>query len=103
MENLAGGIGTAAFIAYLSSLCNVKFSAFQYALLSSFMAFSRTWLSAPAGWMIDNLDWGKYFTLFGIEYINNPEWVGFFIITSLFSIPAIILIYYIKDIYFIKL
>ena len=38
IENLSGGIGTAAFIAYLSSLCNVQFSAFQYALLSSFMA-----------------------------------------------------------------
>ena len=49
IENLSGGIGTAAFIAYLSSLCNVQFSAFQYALLSSFMAFSRTWLAAPAG------------------------------------------------------
>ena len=97
IENLAGGIGTAAFIAYLSSLCNVKFSAFQYALLSSFMAFSRTWLSAPAGWMIDNLNWKIYFNFFGIETINNPEWVGFFIITSMFSIPAIILIYYIRE------
>lgn len=97
IENLAGGIGTAAFIAYLSSLCNINFSAFQYALLSSFMAFSRTWLSAPAGWIIDNLNWVNYFKLLGMENINNPEWVGFFIITALFCIPAIIFIYYIKE------
>ena len=87
----------AAFIAYLSSLCNVQFSAFQYALLSSFMAFSRTWLAAPAGWLIDNLKWQRYFENFGINQINNPEWVGFFIITALFCLPAIILIYYIDN------
>ena len=97
IENLSGGIGTAAFIAYLSSLCNVQFSAFQYALLSSFMAFSRTWLEAPAGWLIDNLKWQRYFENFGINQINNPEWVGFFIITALFCLPAIILIYYIDN------
>ena len=39
IENLSGGIGTAAFIAYLSSLCNVQFSAFQYAMLSSLWLF----------------------------------------------------------------
>ena len=97
IENLSGGIGTAAFIAYLSSLCNVQFSAFQYALLFSFMAFSRTWLAAPAGWLIDNLKWQRYFENFGINQINNPEWVGFFIITALFCLPAIILIYYIDN------
>ncbi len=97
IENLSGGIGTAAFIAYLSSLCNIKFSAFQYALLSSFMAFSRTWLAAPAGWLIDNLAWQKFFNSLGINHVNNPEWVGFFILTALFCIPAIVLIYYIKE------
>ena len=97
VENLSGGIGTAAFIAYLSSLCNIRFSAFQYALLSSFMAFSRTWLAAPAGWLIDTLSWDKYLKFIGIEKVNNPEWVGFFIITTIFAIPSLILIYYISD------
>ena len=97
IENLSGGIGTAAFIAYLSSLCNIRFSAFQYALLSSFMAFSRTWLAAPAGWLIDSVSWIKYLKLIGLDKVNNPEWVGFFIITTLFAIPSLILIYYIKD------
>ncbi|MFD0388639.1 MFS transporter [Tistrella bauzanensis] len=54
-ENLAGGMGTAVFVAYLSSLCNVSYTATQYALLSSFMAVARTWLSSsgacwPRNW-----------------------------------------------------
>ena len=97
IENLSGGMGTAAFIAYLSSLCNVQFSAFQYALLSSFMSFSRTWLASPAGWIIDNLNWNEYFNFFGIYLIQNSAWIGFFIVTALFSIPAIILLYFIQD------
>ena len=94
IENLSGGMGTAAFIAYLSSLCNVQFSAFQYALLSSFMSFSRTWLASPAGWIIDNLNWNEYFNFFGIYIIQNSSWIGFFIVTAFFSIPAIILLYF---------
>ncbi len=97
IENLSGGMGTAAFIAYLSSLCNVQFSAFQYALLSSFMSFSRTWLASPAGWIIDNLNWNEYFNFFGIYIIQNSSWIGFFIVTALFSIPAIILLHFIQD------
>ena len=97
IENLSGGMGTAAFIAYLSSLCNVQFSAFQYALLSSFMSFSRTWLASPAGWIIDNLYWNEYFNFFGIYLIKNSSWIGFFIVTAFFSIPAIILLHFIQD------
>ncbi len=97
IENLSGGMGTAAFIAYLSSLCNVQFSAFQYALLSSFMSFSRTWLASPAGWIIDNLNWNEYFNFFGIYLIQNSSWIGFFIVTAFFSIPAIILLHFIQD------
>ena len=97
IENLSGGMGTAAFIAYLSSLCNVQFSAFQYALLSSFMSFSRTWLASPAGWIIDNLNWNEYFNFFGIYLIQNSAWIGFFIVTAFFSIPAIILLHFIQD------
>ena len=50
VENLAGGMGTAAFVAYLSSLCNLSYTATQYALLSSFMAQARTTLSAGGGY-----------------------------------------------------
>ena len=39
LENLAGGMGTAAFVAYISGLCNARFTATQYALLSSFASY----------------------------------------------------------------
>jgi PAT family beta-lactamase induction signal transducer AmpG len=63
IENLAGGMGTAAFVAYLSSLCNIAYTAMQYALLSSLMAFGRTVLSTPAGWFADMMDWTPFFIL----------------------------------------
>ena len=49
IEQFCGGLGTAAFVAFLMSLCNQRFSATQYALLSSLMAVSRDILSAPGG------------------------------------------------------
>jgi PAT family beta-lactamase induction signal transducer AmpG len=63
LENLAGGMGTAAFVAYLSSLCNVSYTATQYALLSSFMSAARTWLSSSAGWLADHMTWPQFFAL----------------------------------------
>lgn len=63
IENLSGGMGTAAFVAYLSSLCNVSYTATQYALLSSLTAVGRTWLSASAGWFVVQLDWPYFFVL----------------------------------------
>ena len=61
LENISGGMGTAAFVAFMSSLCNVRFTATQYALLSSFAAFGRTWLSTPAGWVAQSLGWEWFF------------------------------------------
>ncbi|MFP6626823.1 MAG: AmpG family muropeptide MFS transporter [Deltaproteobacteria bacterium] len=63
LENLAGGMGTAAFVAYLSSLCNVAYTATQYALLSSLMSAARTWLSASGGWLADHMSWPEFFVL----------------------------------------
>jgi PAT family beta-lactamase induction signal transducer AmpG len=61
VENLAGGMGTAAFVAYLSSLCNLSYTATQYALLSSFMAQARTTLSAGGGFLADSMGWIEFF------------------------------------------
>lgn len=61
IENLSGGMGTAAFVAYLSSLCNISYTATQYALLSSLTAVGRTWLSASSGWFVEQLDWFYFF------------------------------------------
>ena len=63
VENVTGGMGTAAFVAYLSSLTNTAFTATQYALLSAFMAFGRTLLSSPSGYLVDFVGWFDFFIL----------------------------------------
>ena len=63
IENLTGGMGSAAFVAYLSLLCNTAYTGTQYALFSSFMAVGRTWLSASSGWVADQTDWVTFFIL----------------------------------------
>lgn len=63
LENVTGGMGTTAFVAFMSGLTQVRFTATQYALLSSFAAFGRTWLSTPAGWFAGAMGWPGFFTL----------------------------------------
>jgi PAT family beta-lactamase induction signal transducer AmpG len=63
MENLASGMGTAALVAYLSALCNVAYTATQYALLSSLTAVARTVLSSYAGFLAGALGWPLFFLL----------------------------------------
>jgi MFS transporter, PAT family, beta-lactamase induction signal transducer AmpG len=60
-ENFTNGMGSAAFVAYLSSLCSAAFTATQYALFSSLTALPRSFLSAPSGWLVDRLDWIPFF------------------------------------------
>ncbi|MBC7397426.1 MAG: MFS transporter, partial [Bdellovibrionales bacterium] len=62
-ENFFIGCGAAAFSAFLSSITNRKFSATQYALLTSFMSLSRNVLSAPSGWLAEQLGWTQYFVM----------------------------------------
>ncbi|HYH21510.1 MAG TPA: AmpG family muropeptide MFS transporter [Azospirillum sp.] len=61
VENVCGGIATASFVAYLSSLCNVAYTATQYALLSSFYKLGGDLLGAPSGWLADHMDWASFF------------------------------------------
>lgn len=63
VENITTGMGTTAFVAYLSSLCNLAYTATQYALLTSLMALSRTVLSSGAGWLADQMTWPAFFIL----------------------------------------
>src|SRR5437763_7564441 len=60
-ENLTNGMGSAAFVSYLSGLCNVAFTATQYALLSSLAGVGRTILSAWGGKMAFLLGWTPFF------------------------------------------
>jgi len=63
IENLTCGLGAAAFIAYLSSLCSVPHTATHFALLSSFGSLVRILLSMGAGFLADLLPWSLFFTL----------------------------------------
>ena len=75
VENITTGMGTTAFVAYLSSLCNISYTATQYALLTSLMAFSRTVMSSGAGWLADKMDW-----------------ISFFVLTTFAALPGLILL-----------
>lgn len=69
-ENLTGGMGTAAFVAYMGSLTNKRFTATQYALLSSFMGIPRVVIAAPTGYLAGMLGWVGFF--FGCALIALP-------------------------------
>ncbi len=79
LENFTGGMSTAAFIAYLSALCRMNYTATQYALLSSLAAFGRTWLSTPSGWLSQTVGWEMFFA-----------------IASLMAVPGLLLLWWIE-------
>jgi len=63
IENICGGMGNAAFIAFLMSLCDKRFTATQYALLSSLMALARVVAGAPTGFLANHLGWPWFFAV----------------------------------------
>lgn len=78
-ENLAGGMGTAAYVAYMASITNKKFTATQYALLSSLMGVPRVLASAPTGFMVQSMGWFWFFlvcTLIAIPGLVLLKWVA---------------------------
>ncbi|RMH70194.1 MAG: MFS transporter [Gemmatimonadetes bacterium] len=75
VENFCAGLVTSGFVAYLMSLCNPKFSATQFALLTSLMAVSRDILVAPAGKMAE-----------------ATGWIWFFLISILLALPGLLLL-----------
>ena len=75
-DNLSSGIATAAFIAFLSSLTNIQYSATQYALFSSMMLLAPKWLAGFSGVFVDT---------FGYQ--------AFFISTAIIGVPVLLLIW----------
>ena len=75
VENFCGGMGTVAFLAFLMGLCDRRFSATQYALLSSLMALARTVLSSGTGYMVAAMGWPK-----------------FFVVTAILALPGLVLL-----------
>ena len=61
VENVTGGMGSAAFVAYLSRLCSPAYTATQYALLSALAATARTVLASSGGWFAQRLGWEPFF------------------------------------------
>lgn len=76
MDNLVAGISSAAFIAFLSSLVNVQFTAMQYAIFSSLMTLIPKALAGYSGSIVDSLGY-----------------VPFFIIASCIGLPILVLVY----------
>ncbi|MDD2315901.1 MAG: AmpG family muropeptide MFS transporter [Desulfobacterales bacterium] len=74
-ENLSSGMGTAAYAAFMASITNKKFTATQYALLSSLMGVPRVLASAPTGFLAKHMGW-----------------VHFFIACTLIAIPGMLLL-----------
>ncbi len=74
-ENLSSGMGTAAFVAFMASITNKKFTATQYALLTSLMGLPRALASSVTGFMAKNIGWE-----------------GFFIGCTLIAIPGLLLL-----------
>ena len=60
-ENITSGMGTAAFLAFLMSLCNRRFSATQFALLSAFASVGRVWVGPLAGVLAQSIGWPAFF------------------------------------------
>lgn len=81
-ENLSSGMGTAAYVAFMASLTNKRFTATQYALLSSLMGLPRVLAAAPTGYLASA--WG---------------WTGFFVFCSLIALPGLLLLRLVKGRY----
>lgn len=62
-ENLASGMGTAAFVAFAMALCNHSFSATQYALLSAIASLGRILFGPVTGSLVEAFGWANFFVL----------------------------------------
>jgi PAT family beta-lactamase induction signal transducer AmpG len=63
VENLCGGLGTAAFVAFLMALTDRRFSAAQYALLSALSAVGRIYVGPVSALLVESLGWPVFFVL----------------------------------------
>ena len=84
-DNISGGLASAAFIAFLSSLTNIKFTAVQYAIFSSLMTLLPKIIGGYSGSIVESFCEGEGNCLVGYE--------NFFIIASLIGIPVLLLVW----------
>lgn len=76
LDNLCGGMGSVAFVSLLMALCDKRFTATQYALLSALAAFGRVYVGPASGYLVAALGWPPFFFL-----------------TFLFAIPGVVLLF----------
>jgi len=62
-ENFFSGLGSTAFVVLVTALCNVRYSATQYALLSSLSAVGRVFLGPLAAWLVSQVGWSNFFAI----------------------------------------
>ena len=74
-ENLASGMGTAAFLAFLMSLTNQRFSATQFALLSAFQSIGRVWIGPLAGVLSEAIGWPNFFLVAVLMGVPSLIWL----------------------------
>jgi PAT family beta-lactamase induction signal transducer AmpG len=79
-ENICGGMGTAAFVSLLMAICNRKFSATQYALLSSLSSLGRIFVAPSSGFIVAAIGWAY-----------------FFLITAIIALPGLLLLVKLRD------
>ena len=79
-ENLSSGMATAAFVAFLMSLCNQRFTATHFALLSAFASVGRVWVGPLAGVLSASIGWPLFFVLAGV-----------------FALPALVMLWWMRD------
>lgn len=79
-ENLSGGMGTAAFVAFLMSLCNQRFTATQFALLSAFASVGRVWVGPLAGVLAEAIGWPS-----------------FFVVSTVAALPALAMLWWLRE------
>lgn len=80
-ENLAGGMGTAAFVSLLMTMCNHRYTATQYALLSSLAAIGRIAISPTSGFLVESIGWAY-----------------FFFVTFLVAVPGLVLLWWLRGV-----
>jgi PAT family beta-lactamase induction signal transducer AmpG len=79
LENISGGMGNAAFVAFMMSLCNQRFTATHYALLSAFASIGRVWVGPLAGVLAETIGWPT-----------------FFIISTVLALPALVMLWWMR-------
>ena len=78
-DNLAGGVAGTTFIAYLSGLTSARFTATQYALLSSLMVLLPKLLAGGSGLLVNAIGYPRFFlaaALLGVPVVTLAAWVG---------------------------